>query len=309
MSEVLVASDRSASSAGAHDAAALRPRIRLDLSFNLIQVLRLAHAMVEAGCRLDVAKPDVSKLTQLRKVFGLEYTVEAEGAVQLQGVAVDHMKPECRIGSIVRPLVFPRAVFDYCRRRWPKRRPVPVTFPGLATTQRKAAIDGWLKLSGLRVRMPDAEKRPPVWIRAMRRLAKRFRLPWREYRHGEGVRFVLSDEGRVFPKKAWNVGYYALLLQSQFVLCPDGDYGDRGVAWTYRFFESVLCGAIPIVQNTCAAYDGFIFFTMSEPLSNMAWSASVAEHNFRLAMERMTVSADELRQEVVRLLAMGRSSA
>jgi hypothetical protein len=183
---------------------------------------------------------------------------------------------------------------------------VPVTFPGLATEQRKAAIDGWLKLSGLAVRMPEPGKRVPLWIRAVRKLVKRLGLPWRDYRYTDGVKFVLSDEGRVFPRKAWNVGYYALLLQSQFVLCPDGDYGDRGVAWTYRFFESALCGAIPIVQNACGAYDGFVFHTMAEPLSNMVWSAGVAEHNFRLAMERLTVPGDVLRQEVVRLLSLGR---
>jgi hypothetical protein len=92
---------------GARDLAAARPQIRLDLSFNLIQVLRLAHALVEAGCRLDVGRDDVTKVTQLRRVFGLKYTVEAEGVPVLGAVQIDHLKPECRVGSLVRPLILP----------------------------------------------------------------------------------------------------------------------------------------------------------------------------------------------------------
>jgi hypothetical protein len=68
------------------------------------------------------------------------------------------------------------------------------------------------------------------------------------------------------------------------------------------FFEAVMCGAIPVVQETCEAYEGFRFRRMNEPLSDLVWSRQDAEFNFALAMERMTVPATELRAEVARLL-------
>jgi hypothetical protein len=281
----------------------------IDLPFNLIQVLRLAHALVEAGCNLHVNPEDAAKLTQLQKVFGLRFEAGTEGVPRLSGLSIDHLKPEARIGSIARPLIFPIAAFDYCRARWPKQRPVRVTFPGLPTTNRKEAIDRWLELSGLKLRVPDPDKKRSIAQRLARKVARRLGLPRREYIHSHGVRFVLSDEGRVFPHKAWNVAYYSWLLESEFVLCPDGDFGGKGIAWTYRFFESVLCGAIPVVENTSEAYEGFKFRRMSEPLSELKWSRDIAEHNFRLAMERLTVPPDELRTEVARLLASHRATA
>jgi hypothetical protein len=279
------------------------PELYLDLPFNLIQVLRLAHALVEAGCRLHVSPEDAGKLVQLKKVFGLRYEVSAEGVPRLSGLSIDHLKPEARVGSIARPLIFPVAAFDYCRARWPKRRPVRVTFPGLPTPSRREAIDKWLELSGLTLRVPVPDPYPSLARRLVRKIGRRLGMPRREYFHSEGVRFVLSDEGRVFPRKAWNVAYYSWLLESEFVLCPDGDFGGSGVAWTYRFFESVLCGAIPVIENTADVYEGFKFRRMSEPLSALQWSRDDAEHNFGLAMERLTIPRDELRTEVVRLLA------
>lgn len=286
------------------NAVSIDPAFRIELSFNLIQVLRLAHALVEAGCRLHVAPADVPKLVQLRKVFGISFAEGTEGVPRLGGLSIDHLKPECRIGSIARPLVFPMAAFDYCRERWPARRDVRVTFAGLPTASRKDAIDAWLQLSGLQLRVPEPGTRPGRVRRIWRKVAKHLGTATRDQRRAAGVRLVLSDEGRVFPRKAWNVDYYAWLLESEFVLCPDGDFGDNGVAWTYRFFESVLCGAIPVVQNTSDVYEGFMFRRMNEPLGTLKWSRDIAEHNFALALERLTVPHDELRAEVARLLAL-----
>jgi hypothetical protein len=286
------------------------PDIFVDLSFNLIQVLRLVHALAEAGCRLHVLPKDVAKVAQLERVFGLRFVVGREGAGTLAGLSVDHMKPETRVGSIVRPLIFPRAVFDYCRKRWPQTRLVRASFPGKPTASRKAAIDDWLALSKLNVRLPEDAPGQPAGIlrRVAEKVARRLgrRLPARRLRQQsvftEGVKIILSDEGRVFPKKSWNVDYYAALLEAEFVLCPDGDFGKDGVAWTYRFFEGILCGAIPVIQNSCPAYEGFRFRTMREPLGSLVWSSEDAEFNFALALKRLTVPAVELKAEVASIL-------
>jgi hypothetical protein len=283
------------------------PDIFVDLSFNLIQVLRLAQALAEAGCRLHVSAEDVAKVSQLEKIFGLRYVIGREGVPTLPRVSVDHMKPETRVGSIVRPLIFPQAAFDYCRSRWPETRRVRASFPGKPTASRRSAIDTWLALSGLKLRVPDDT--PSHAARLLRRLAEKvarragitMRKP-RQSVFAEGVKILLSDDGRVFPKKSWNTDYYAALLEAEFVLCPDGDFSKDGVAWTYRFFESILCGAIPVIENSCPAYAGFRFRTMREPLGSLVWSRADAEANFELALQRLSVDAASLREEVAALL-------
>jgi hypothetical protein len=131
---------------------------------------------------------------------------------------------------------------------------------------------------------------------------RRLGVPRRQFLWSEGIKIILSEEGRTFPRKSWNPDYYATLLEAEFVLCPDGDFGKDGAAWTYRFFESALCGAIPVIQNSCPAYDGFRFRSMAEPLSDLVWSREDAEFNFGLALRRLTVPHDVLRAEVDRLL-------
>jgi hypothetical protein len=278
------------------------PDIVIDLPFKLIQVLRLAHALVEAGCRLHATADDAEKLIQLKKVFNLAYDVDGASMAPLPGLLIDHMKPETRVGSISRPLIFPRAAFAYCRERWPKSRPIRVSFPGKPTAIRREVINGWLSRSGLGLRLQEeSASQRPFAQRALRAIQRRLDIPRRDYIHAEGVKVILSEEGRLFPRKAWNTRYYDALLEAEFVLCPDGDFGKDGVAWTYRFFESAMCGAIPVIENHCPVYDGFRFRTLSEPLSSLVWSREDAEFNFDLACARLVVPPDELRAEVIRL--------
>jgi hypothetical protein len=281
------------------------PDIFIELPFNLIQVLRLAHALVEAGCRLHVSPEDARHLSELRKIFGLQYEIGGEGVPRLRGLSIDHTEPEVRVGWITRPLIFPVAAFEYCRTRWPKTRQVRASFSGMPTSSRRKALNEWLTVSKLDARVPEhigARSRDGFLGQVSRAVASRLGISRRKEIHFEGVKLILSDEGRVSRRKAWNVDYYSSLLESEFILCPDGnDVG--GSSWTYRVFESMLCGAIPVIEHSCAAYEGFRCRHMGEPLSALKWSRDDVEYNFDLALKRLTVPRDELRSEVDRLLA------
>src|SRR5690606_17178093 len=85
-----------------------------------------------------------------------------------------------------------------------------------------------------------------------------------------------SNRGRKFPIKSWDDDYFKVLGNSEFVLCPSGVF-----TWSYRFFESVLCGAIPIVEADCKAYEGFRFKYFSDDSSTFVWSKEDAEHNYK----------------------------
>jgi hypothetical protein len=107
-----------------------------------------------------------------------------------------------------------------------------------------------------------------------------------------------SRRGRRFPLKVWDPAYYEHLARSQFVLCPSGDY-----VWTYRFFEAVLCGAIPVVEEACPAYEGFRYHRADEIASQFVWTREVAEHNARLCRRRITVARERLDEELRRLVS------
>ena len=77
------------------------------------------------------------------------------------------------------------------------------------------------------------------------------------------------------------------------VLCPNGDF-----VWTYRFFEAAMCGAIPVVENTCPHYDGFVHYAMKDDPRNYRWSLETAIHNFNLCREKLTIPPHLLTEEL-----------
>lgn len=177
------------------------------------------------------------------------------------------------------------------------RRDVTVSFCGLLTDARLRILKEWLA----RLRQDTAQVdrlvdgRMVKWLKGhvMRRLMKRD-MSRREQTFDVSIGRVLlwsSRRGRVFPVKGFDEEYFRVLLRSKFVLCSSGDQ-----IWSYRFFEAVLCGAIPAFEETCPAYEGFEYLTMSN--EQFVWSSAIADHNYALCVERLTVPWDELIAEI-----------
>lgn len=271
----------------------------INLPIYLLQTLRMAQAIGEAGFRICIDPEDTKAVVRLREVFGFDYRVGKAGAKYVTGLYIDHLGPVTRIGSIERPLIVPKAILNHCRDRWPAVRTYDASFAGLLTTTRRAAINQWLSLSQLE-EMSLAE--PSLLEKQLTKWARRLRLPLEGRSGTKNVVIRTSDIGRHFPIKSWNSAYYDLMVNSKFVLCPSGDFKANGVAWTYRFFEGAMCGTIPIVEETCSAYEGYRYRLMSEPVSALKWSQEDAAHNFALAREQMTIETERLRDEVLGLL-------
>lgn len=275
--------------------------IRVDAPYRLIQGIRLVHALMESSYRVHVPTQHADKFTRLREAFGADFTVGADGVPELTPVALSHREPRTAIGSLERPLIFPHAIVRHCRRLWAAERTVRVSFAGLLTDKRRAVLDRWVRgaIPAARVRLGE------------RTLLDRLKSgAWRR-QSGSGAGQMLidsgdlvlwaSDRGRQFPGKSWDEEYHALLARSQFVLCPCGDY-----VWSYRFFEAVLCGAVPIVEQPCPAYDGFSYRTMDDSLSDARWNPADAQRNAEVCEARLTVPTQELNAEIASLLAGSR---
>jgi hypothetical protein len=276
-------------------------RWRLDFSFALIQQIRLVHAVAESGFEVGVRADELAKFSILRDRFGLRLTAARPDDLLLDPfVTIDHQTPSTAIGDLVRPLIFPRAIVAHCRTLWPEVRAHRYSFAGLLTDSRRALLERWIH--------EQTAGAPPLAGRTslgsfIRRQLIRWRGADRQRRIGD-VTLWSSERGRRFPTKAWDEDYFRMLADSEHVLCPTGDY-----VWSYRFFEACLCGALPIVEEASPLYDGFRYRLMSDPRGDEPWSASDAEHNYRVCSERIAVSTAALDGELARLVAAAPVSA
>src|SRR3546814_18149833 len=131
--------------------------------------------------------------------------------------------------SIERPLIMPQAILSHCRERWPQQRRVDASFAGILTASRRAALNDWLRLSGLEQLSLPGEA-PGPFGRLLRKAARVLGVPFASSVGTENVKLHLSDQGRLFPRKSWNAAYYDLILSSKFVTCPTGALTRTGVA-------------------------------------------------------------------------------
>lgn len=106
-----------------------------------------------------------------------------------------------------------------------------------------------------------------------------------------------TSRGRSWPDKAHDESYFSSMLQSQYVLCPPGDF-----AWTYRTFEAAMCGSIPIVTDRISLYDGLVVGDWHDPHSYPEWSPEVARHNRQVVRQLLVPGKDLLEAEIGRLI-------
>jgi len=273
--------------------ASIRPVVPLQY----IQSIRLVHALAEATIPVALAPEDAGKFALLAKHTGVHFHPITEQTRTLPDLHISHPSPETRIGRIARPLIFPHAIIDRCRSFWARDRSDRFTFAGLVTERRLELLRTWIDRN-----LDLPERWHPHRSGTARRIADHVRRKLGRPPAGtsERIGHLLlwsSTRGRVFPGKAWDEDYFKLMACAQFVLCPSGDF-----VWSYRFFEAVLCGAIPIVEESCPAYEGFRFHAFADDARPLVWSPEAAEANFALACNRLTVPLAELDAEVQRLL-------
>ncbi len=92
-----------------------------------------------------------------------------------------------------------------------------------------------------------------------------------------------SNKGRKFPLKTFDEDYFNEMRKYKFVFCPDGDF-----TWSYRFFESVMCGAIPIVENKAELFEGFYYYNLQSDLDTITWNKEWVMKNIQLLNEKFT---------------------
>lgn len=163
-------------------------RIRLKgVRRDLIQTIRLGHALAEAGVPLAVRPTELAAYRWLDNFFpGLDWRV-SRFARSFENVAVNHREPLTTVGGISQPLIFPHGIADRCEDKWTKRDRT-IVFVGSMTDERRMTLA---------------------------RLAASF---------GDDFRPIATNAGRVWPSKAWDDEYYTVLGRTRLAACPSGDF-------------------------------------------------------------------------------------
>jgi hypothetical protein len=271
--------------------------IQIDYKIKKIQELRVIHAISEADVVFLIPRKQVIKFRLLKDKFNMEYEVSNDlSEYKLSKIlSFNHEKPETNILNISSPLIFPFAITEYCKTLWKENRDYHYTFAGLITQSRNQLISNWIKSNITKVdfSLPITDDFFNKW---RSKIFNFFNIDSSISKNIGDLIILSSNRGRKFPIKAWDDEYFKVLGQSQFVLCPSGV-----CIWSYRFFESILCGAIPIVDENCTAYKGFRFKYMSEDASTFIWSKEDAEFNYNLCVERITVNSTLINCELEKL--------
>ena len=216
----------------------------IDHSVELIQMIRLVEAILESDFDVHLPESSASTFEYLSKNFQLDYQIGLEGIPLLKDISISHKQPLCSIGTINRPLIFSHQLVNKCREKWSKDRSIKFIFCGLMTKKRKKILEDWVLSCFKRkislISQTESRNLLKLIFYYLKNSVHQNQAILKEI----GVYIFASKKGRILPYKAWDEDYYNMLSKSRFVLCPNGDH-----VWTYRFFESILCGAIPVVEG------------------------------------------------------------
>jgi len=273
----------------------------IDISCDRLQEIRLIHALSEGSCDIIIHPKLESRFKLLKEKLGMKYQLGLKGDIRIsEYLRISHEQPITAFSGIERPLVFPMAMVNKCYSMWADNRQYRFSFAGLITESRRDLMREWV-LRNFDSDLPDSITSTNYWWASL--LPGRIKkcIPNKTTKIVRSVgelTFWSSNSGRLFPGKSWDEEYFKLLSQSQFVLCPKGD-----CLWSYRFLESILCGAIPIVEKECVLTNGFEYYTFSDEVESLKWSKDKSTYNFNHLVSNFTITLEEINTELAHIIA------
>lgn len=268
-------------------------KIKVELDLTKLQNLRFAQALLEISNNFYFGEQYNNIFEYLNVIFDTDFHQNISIDDEFKKIKINsvHSEPSISIQDKKYILVFPGKMIQMLKANWIKNK-TKTTFNGLLTEKRYLFIRDILKGKKNFFKKILFTIKYGILIKLPKRI-----LNGKAYKSKftfDSFHLVFTNQGRKFPEKAWDQDYYETLLNSKYVLCPDGDY-----IWTYRFFESVLCGAIPVIQNTCDAYEGFNYLTVEQYRNDETLSEQQIESNFLIISEKFSLDKKDILELLV----------
>jgi hypothetical protein len=254
----------------------------LDLSLRLLQQWRMVHALAEGSQRFTIPVAQEENLAHLKRFFAVPLEVGNGPPAPRALLRLNTAEPWSEVAGLRRTLVYPHGMLERCRALWQDERPFRFGFAGMEHRGRGNTLDAWRAAA-------FTEPDEPIRLRRGQDLSL--------VTEPRNVAVVYSKIGRAFPFKVWDDAYYRFLGGCAFTLCPNGEE-----VWTYRFFEAMLCGSLPVVESDCPVYHGFRYRFLSDTDGTVEVDPADLLHNLEACRERLTVPRDELDANVPRYL-------
>lgn len=156
-------------------------------------------------------------------------------------ILIDHSKPFTDIARYFSaPLIFPKLIYNKFSTKFHSKIN-KIYFRGLFTKSR------WVECLSLFISIRDLKA-----IRVLFSNTLKLRINFKIETKMVNIEFTMR--GRQVEYKYIDEDYYSEMSKYKYVFCPKGDF-----VWTYRFFEAIQVGSIPLSKYSTEEYSEFYY--------------------------------------------------
>lgn len=256
---------------------------RIPIKQHRIQDIRAIQAILESksyeDCSFCVEKSLYKILNSLNNHFNQNYNIKTcyDDCNYIDfNIEIDHTAPSTKINDIHYSILFPKSLILNLSQSWGGRQ--LSSFSGLPTISRLNIINKILT-GGIKKRIFITKSRINMILYKLFP-KKSFKTIYRK----NNIMITFINNGRLEKFKYIDSKYYNLMLSSEHIFCFDGDY-----IWTYRFFEAIMCGCTPVIENFHGIYEGYFFITLADYKFDKYLTAAQKAHNLNMLINKHTL--------------------
>lgn len=201
--------------------------------------------------------------------FQLLYKSNSIDHYEVIDVEIDHGLPNTILkGYFNAPLIFPKCINECFFLHFEKKID-KIYFRGLFTYKRL------IEISLLLIKLSEYKALSKMIFNV---LIFRF-----QFVVSSGKVFIkFTKRGRVSTYKYIDVDYFTEMSRYKYVFCPSGDF-----IWTYRFYEAIQVGSLPLCLKNVNLYDEFnylnlVSFSVINDTKMIKYNLSLFKKKFQL---------------------------
>ena len=235
-----------------------RDTVDVSMSKARVQECRLFAALLESGWSLVTNSEQATAIRNIQPYFPVSISSDIPSETRTISIHIDHPAPQTSFGEVTKKLIFPTWLGEIGAG---VQRDIPLSYSGFPTRERVAKL-----VAMHQVVLPQAANISEISALS----ALRFGLQSFYFRK---TNYQWSKKGRDISGKIFDPDYWEILHRSHAVYCPAGDFG-----WTYRFYESMLAGALPVLDAPAEFGQGYHYHPSNKPLPDEIDPAILAEN-------------------------------